>query len=247
MIRTPWLTICLSVLLISAAGAQMTVRFDPENNLLLPEIGAIAGVDEGTNAVTFGTVLPKEVRPEEYRDLDVQQGDTVLMMNGERIRDVASMRALYDELPAGGEVKLGLKRGEERFLVKFAKLDPEVLAAGGPGTVISHGGGRTTTRMIRTGDGGDVELVPELHALVGERDGGLQVVTVIATSDLQEGDAVTALNGRSVDSLDAFRELYEAVKIGDGLRFTVRRDGETVAVSTIKAERPQGMVIRREQ
>ncbi|MCP4664251.1 MAG: PDZ domain-containing protein [bacterium] len=240
MIRTAFLILCLTILVVpTTAGAQMAIRLDPEKDLMLPEIGAIAGVQEGADVVSFGTVLPRMARPEKYRDLDVREGDTVLMMNGERIRDVATLRELYDALAVGGEVKLGLRRGAERLLVTFAKIDPAEMAVGGPG---EH---RIMRRIPMDGGDGDVEMLAEFDALVGERDGRLRVVAKIAPSDLRQGDVVTAINGKTLSSLAEFRELYGAVEIGEPLRFDVLRDGRAIEHTATKVEAGQGLVVRR--
>lgn len=242
MNRAAFHYLCLTILIAATAGAQMALRLDPEKDLMLVEIGAVARVGDGAFGVSFATVLPRMARPEQYRDLDVREGDVVLMMNGERIRDITTLRERYDALAVGDEVKLGLRRGTERFLVSFAKIDPAEMAADGPG---EH---RIMRRISMDGGGdGDGEILTEFDALVGERDGGLRVVAKIGESELREGDVIVAINGKSLSSLAEFRELYGAVELGKMLRFDIVREGRTIELEVTKVEARQGLMVRRGQ
>ena len=47
------------------------------------------------------------------------------MINGKRVRDIATLRETYEAAAVGDVVKVGFRRGDERFLSSFEKKDPE--------------------------------------------------------------------------------------------------------------------------
>lgn len=238
---------CLStfVVLVVASAlptlAQQTVtrRIDASNGVVLSEIASIATPAEGGEGVTL-TVLPTELRPKENRDLDVREGDRILMMNGKRIRSADTLRELYQAVEEGGEVKLALERGDERFLVSFAKGDGSNTLAGG-------GGGVEQRVMIAGPGAGEAEFLHEAFCLLGEEDGHVKVMNQLRPGgDLLPDDVIEKLNGQAVGSIDEYRSLYEKAAIGDELRFVVSRGGESVEVVITKSEPPAGMMIRRQ-
>lgn len=220
--------------------AQHTVtrRIDASNGVVLSEIASIATPAEGGEGVTL-TVLPADMRPKENRSLDVREGDRVLMMNGKRIRSADALRELYEAVEEGGEVKLALERGDERFLVSFEK---------GDGSNTLGGGGGGEQRVMIAGPGaGKAELLHEAFCLLGEEDGHVKVMNQLRPGgDLLPDDVVETVNGQAVGSIEEYRSLYEKAAIGDELRFVVRRGGESVEVVIEKSEPPAGMVIRRQ-
>lgn len=235
----PALSFLVLLLVPALAGAQDVdvVTLDASTSLLLRELGAVTVADG--DAVVVEKLLPAEIRPEAYRKVDVREGDVVMMINGERIHSLDTLRAAYDALAVGAKIKLGMGRGDGRFLVKLAKAEPEA-AGGGPGVHM--------VRMTVSGDegGGDVELLPELHALLGDRD-GLRVVAKVMESDLHEDDAIVAIDGKKVDSLADFRAVYGALATGAEYRLSVHRGDADVEVESVKQEFQGKMMLRREQ
>ncbi len=234
---------CLSILAVLALAsslpilAQHTRRIDASNGVIMSEIAAIATPEEEGDGVTL-TVLPTDLRPQENRGLDLQEGDRVLMMNGQRIRSADALRELYEGVEEGSEVKLALERGDARFMVSFEKGD-------GSNTMMSGGEGGPTRIMIAGPGAGNATFLHEARSLLGEEDGQVKVTQQIRDmGNLQEGDVIVEVNGQAVGSLDEYRSLYEAAAIGDPLRFLVRRDGEPVEVVIEKSEPPAGMRMR---
>ncbi|MEM7584142.1 MAG: PDZ domain-containing protein [Acidobacteriota bacterium] len=227
--------VCLMAASVLEAQQVLQRRIDPSTSLMMMELGAIAELEEGGGDVVLTTVLPKAVRPESNRALDVRQGDAVLMMNGERIRSLEALRELYEATPEGDEVKLALKRDARRFLVAFAKSSAET----GSGT-------GAQVRVVRAGPGGgDVELLHEAHALLGEAADQVRVLALLtADGELEEGDVLVAVDGQAVAALADFRKAYQATPLGGSLDLTWRRGEETLELEVTKAERPAGMVIR---
>lgn len=222
--------------------AQHTVtrRIDASNGVILSEIASIAAPAEEGEGVTLN-VLPTDLRPKENRGLDIQEGDRILMMNGRRIRSADALRELYEGVEEGGEVKLALERGDERFFVSFEKGD-------GSNTLMSGGGGGVEQRVMIAGPGaGKSEFLHEAFCLLGEEDGHVKVINQIReVGDLRPGDVIEKVNGKAVGSIEEYRSIYEAAAIGDELRFLVGRGGESVEVVMEKSEPPAGMMIRRQ-
>ena len=219
----------------NSAQEVVRERLDPSTSLVIFEIGAIASLEDGAEAVTLGRLFPKEMRPEENHDLDVKKGDEILMMNGERIRSISTLRELYQGLEIGDEVKLGLKRDSQRFLVRFDKSENQMAS--------SHGGGMRV--VVAGGDGeGEVELLHEARALLADRDGGVTVAATLGGGELEEGDVVSEIDGQSIASLEDYRTVYEKLEIGAAFKLTVQRDDESFDVDVAKAERPAGMMMR---
>ncbi len=237
---------CLSILVLPVLASSlpilaqhtMTRRIDVSNGVIMSEIASIATPVEAGGGVTL-TVLPTDLRPQENRGLDLQEGDRVLMMNGKRIRSADALRELYEAVEQGGEVKLALGRGDERFMVSFEKGD-------GTNTMTSGGGGGGTRIMIAGPGAGNTALLHEARSILGEEDGEVKVTNQVRDmGNLREGDVIEQVNGQAVGSIDEYRSLYEAAAIGDELRFLVRRGGESVAVVIEKSEPPAGMMVRR--
>ncbi len=231
------LTLLTLLIATGSSNAQTVISrsVNPDQSVFMPEIGAIASGEEG-EAISFTTVMPVQVRPEPNRNVDVREGDTVMMMNGVRVRSIATLRELYEGLGAGSEVKLALGRGDERLLVKFAKDDPEA-------------GGRRVQMHVVNVDGhgeADMELVHELNVLLGEQEGQLQVAAVIMPGELEAQDNVIKVNGQALSTLAEFREVYSSLDLGATLELQVRRGEEMITTSATKAERPAGMMIRKQ-
>ena len=226
--------------------AQQVVqrRLDPTTSILFAELGAIAEVaEEDASEIKIGTVLPAQVRPDANLEIDIEQGDQILMMNGERVESIGGLREMYEALEDGDEIKLALKRGDRRFLVGFAKAP-----ADGSGVVVRRrqaAGGGTAVRVMSSG--GDVALLHEARAVLGEQEGEVRVAGLMGESaELGGGDVIVAVNGTEVSSLAEYRETYEALEVGSALSLTVRRGEQTLEVELTKAETPAGMVIRRQ-
>jgi PDZ domain-containing secreted protein len=74
--------------------------------------------------VTVNIAPPEGTLPKEYEDIDIQGGDIIKMMNGKRVKTTDAIKKIYEELEIGDEIKLGVKREDEMFIVTFKKADP---------------------------------------------------------------------------------------------------------------------------
>jgi S1-C subfamily serine protease len=216
----------------SDANAQVRMMgSDGENDVVMVgELSVVVGVVPGDDELSVIAVLP-DADP----DLEVKRGDLLLMVDGERVRDVAAFRAAYEGTEIGDTVKVGFRRGDERFLASFEREQAEqggrrVMMIGGPG----H-------------DMGDMQPLHEFGVILGEK-GDDVVVSMQLPMDgvsLEEGDVVKSINGQAIASLADFRATYESLDIGGEIALVVARGDEEVAATRSKSDAPAGMQIRR--
>lgn len=225
------------------ASGQEMMRFSSDDSLMIREIGAITEMsDEGLRVVM---AMPGEARPEAYRDLDVRKDDVILVVNGKRIRELATARDLIDNAAPGDEIALGIDRGGRSVIVRFPKADPASL----PDKMVFNGSGgghgrAVESRMMIQGDGGDLTPVMGLGVILesvssGE-DGEPETVKVTAVlpigeTQLAEGDILKSVGGEPVVSAAAVADAVDAADVGAEIALVVLRGDEEVAVSQPKS------------
>jgi S1-C subfamily serine protease len=236
--RTTYL-ICLVLLGLlgaSQAAGQMIMRHggDGEGDgdvVFLRELGVIAGVHGDSDEVHLIAILP-----DVDREIPLEKGDLVLMINGQRIHDMATLREAYEGTVVGETIKLGFRRGDERFLTSFDKKDPE-----------EEGG--AVRMVVAAGPGGDFDDLHPLHefgVLIAEKDGKVFVAMELpmGTPALKKDDVVQSINGQKVGSLEDFRQVYEPLAIGDEIELVALRGGDEVSAARAKSEQ-EGMIRMR--
>jgi S1-C subfamily serine protease len=222
------LVMVASLLGASMAAGQMVVRHGGGEEgdvdiMLLNELGIVVGMDDGSGDLKVMVLLP-DADPA----IEIQRDDLLLMINGERVRDMATLRAAYESAAIGDEVKIGFRRGDRRFISSFEKEDPEmpegakqVVMIGGPG-----------------GEFDDMQPLHEFGVILGEMDGEVVVAMRLPLDDapLDEDDVLQSVNGTAVASLEEFRSVYEPLAIGDAVDVIALRDGQEIRASRTKAE-----------
>ena len=58
------------------------------------------------------------------KKIDLKENDEVLYINGKRVKNLKSFKENYEATEIGKEVKLGIKRGDEKLIATFTKQDP---------------------------------------------------------------------------------------------------------------------------
>jgi len=125
---------------------------------MMPEIGAII-VAGDEDVVKVEIVQPKEHRVKPYKTVDLEPNDVIMMVNGKRVTSIEKLQELYDLVEVGGDVKMGVKRGERIFLVSFPKADESkmpqrrmmVMSTEGDSTMAGSGGSGPVTRVMKIG------------------------------------------------------------------------------------------------
>ena len=222
-----------SLLAASHTTGQTVVRHGggEEGNadiMLLTELGIVVGLEQGSSDLKVMVLLP-DADPEG----DIKRNDLLLMINGKRVKDMATLRAEYESASAGDEVKVGFRRGDRRFLSSFEKEDQAA----------SQGG----TRMVMIGGPGDdfddMQPLHEFGVVLGESEGQVVVAMQMPVDNpaLHENDILQSINGTAVATLDEFREVYDPLAIGKAVEVTAIRDGEEITASVTKTK-PQGQI-----
>jgi S1-C subfamily serine protease len=210
----------------------------------LAELGAIIVQREGALEVLF--VGPPEKRLKAYRDVDLETGDRIVMVNGKKMTSVEDLEATLEALAVGAEVKFGLTRGKDMHMVAFAKADPNDLpqakmmmkhvsvgedgeqkemtfnsdGKGEPLSVLMGGG------MLVTVEEGKVviaHLLPDAEDILGE-------------ADVQKGDLVIKLQGKNVSGLEELDDEWRLIETGDDVTLVLSRGGEEFQVTFMKAD-----------
>ncbi len=252
-----FLTIMMMLVSTIAANAQVfTSRVDSSMEKIvgqpftLGEVGAVI-VDNGKEIKVLHA-MPVDMRPKAYKDIDVKDGDVVLMCNGKRLKTLKELEEAYNATAVAADFKLGVKRGEERMIVAFVKADPKDLPKMQMNVSTTEGsmpGGGNVRRMVIGGAGQDIAPLMGLGIIVGKKDDVFKIVGVMQNAakgaDFKVDDIVESLNGEKIKSTQQLSELYEKLTVGAKLEFKYKREGKPMQASLTKPEAPQGRVMMR--
>jgi S1-C subfamily serine protease len=204
-------------------------------SFLVGELGGLVIADGKALIVRF--VSPPANRKAPYKEVDLREGDVVLMVNGKRVKSVNELKAAYGVIAVGAEVKVGLERGKEMIIVAFPKADPKDLPQ--------------MKLMVQRGPGDGTELFPAVGVSMAQK--GKRVVvqevlpietSAVRTLDVKAGDVILSLNGWAVTSLKAYTEKFDAIPVGAPVEWKTERDGRQLTISFARPK-PMGQVIIR--
>lgn len=108
----------LTTSVITAQERKVQV-FNAEESQMLFEIKGIVIVEK--DKIIIGPIPPADQRESEYRNLDLQANDEIVFVNGKKVKTISDFKKFYGELKTGEEIKLGIQRGKDRFIVQFKK------------------------------------------------------------------------------------------------------------------------------
>lgn len=219
----------VSIPIVSAQEFQIKLDGKSDENIfLLPECMAVL-VDED-ETIQVRILLPAESRPEGYGNLDLKERDEILMANAKRVKKVKDLKAIYEGVKAGETVKLGIRRGEEMFIVSFAKVDPEKMPRGRMQISTEEGGpgGGITMKLANLGNGLAVKEVNKqvfIHKILPPLKDALQNI------DLKEGDRILSLNDQKIETNQQFIKAWSQIKNGVEVHLKISRDGKQFVVT----------------
>jgi hypothetical protein len=130
------------------------VKIDGSKSALLMEVGAVVTLEN--KKLIVSNVFGKEMRKEENKKADIQKGDEVLYVNGKRISDPKELRKIYEDVKTGGDIKLGIDRGGNKFFVTFKKDDApqgmrRIIKSGPDGKMRDENGNEIKGNVIKAG------------------------------------------------------------------------------------------------
>jgi PDZ domain-containing secreted protein len=249
-----WL-ITAAVSMPTTAGAQrMVTRTISGAAYMIPGLGAVVAEDSGQVKVII--VPAAGQRSEAYKNVDLEEGDFIIMCNGKRVSSVAEFQKRMDSVAVGGDVRLGIQRKADRRIATFVKADE---AAGGGAQMMvmqtfgdqsPDSGGAAGMTAVDGGavgiysDGNSspaVAVAAEAGLLLGEADSGLYVMQLVPTAanpsgskPVEGGYLVVAVQDKSVRTVAEFKTLYDAAKPGDKLKLSFKHGAESFSNTYIR-------------
>ena len=228
------LIIFLSVLIINQSKAQATrtMSFDAATSLMLSEFQAMLVEEDGEIKVRV-----RMGNSDEPGD-KLEQGDFIIMMNGKRAGSIAELRKIYDSVPKDEEIKIGVRRGNERFILQKIKGD------------VPEGGGRMVMRMETDGDGEQPIIIPELGFLLSDNESKVTIRRILEPLLPQEikdlnvdlvGFTINTINKTKPKDASHAKELIAELKVGDSISFQLSKNDNEVSF-TIKKPEAKGNV-----
>lgn len=212
------------------AQMQRSMTFDASTSLLIREFTAMLVQNDDAIQVEMrmGGHAPG-TNPSETEQL--QRGDIILMINGERTRSIEQMREVYEAIPDDEEIKIGVRRGDQRFIVRAKKGDvPEA----GPG------------QMVLTLDGNSDNpptIVPEFGMVLSNNENRIVVQAVldqIMPDQLKQNDLmgyqIESINGETFENAAAVKTFVDTIEVGAQVELVIEKDG---AVKTISFAKPE--------
>ena len=267
MKRRATLLFIIGLLSISQAFAQQAVRMDPNTSLLMPEFQALIVEENDEVKVRFKTGASNSESPNVDR---LETGDLIIMMDGKRIKTMKDLKETYAAAEKDKEMRIGVRRGEERFILRAIKGDVPENAGGTQTFTRSAGDGSssagtftTTTTTTSTNGAGinnsvsiggsDSSVIVELGIVLKSEDDQIkvgQVISIIAPQEVQkagiEADMVIKeINGKKPTSSENAVELINAVKVGEDLTILFEKDGKTTTLAMKKPAPRAGTSVRR--
>ena len=226
--------ILMSVLMLSPSKAQetRTMSFDAATSLMLAEFQAMLVEEDGEIKVRM-----RMGGSDESGD-KLERGDLIIMMNGKRAANIAELRKIYESVPKDEEVKIGVRRGNERFILQKMKGD------------MPEGGPRMVMRMETDGDGEQPIIIPELGFLLADNESDVSIRRMLEPllpqeiKDLDidlEGFTINTINNTKPKSAAHAKELIAELKVGDSISFQLSKNDDEVSF-TIKKPEAKGNV-----
>ncbi len=201
------------------AQVRQTMTLDAETSLMLPELDALLVENDGEVKVMIR--LGKETSKGAGDRLE--KGDLILMINGIRIKEIDKLKEIYAALEKGEEIKVGVRRGESRFIVSGIKGDKAESKSGAI---------KSMSMSFQTDGDEKVTIIAELGLMLTDVEKSVKVdgfINRLAPEELKaknlEDWSLIKVNGKKPVSGAEAKALIDAVKAGEDLELTFEKDG----------------------
>ncbi len=246
------LIILIQCVTLLAQVHMKKIEITGDDIFMLPELGIVLSGEN--NTVKIANLLPSETRPEEYREIKLDQDDTILMVNKKRVKSASEIKNIYDSLDPESEVKMGIQRDGQMLMIAFKKMDLQ-----------KQDGKRVMIIQDKTpsDDMGDNEQVVLKGAenliilagegLVLEENNNILTVfdvlphahTILGDTKIEPGCQLLSINDNTVNNKMDFDALYSKIKIGEQVTLLFKNKDKTTRVSFIKPEIKDNIIINK--
>ncbi|MTI86381.1 MAG: PDZ domain-containing protein [Balneolaceae bacterium] len=224
------------------ASAQIKVdgnsfTLSSESSLIMKEFGAV--ITQQNDDITVRIILPDKKDSGQQRDR-LQSGDVILMINGNRLSSIGDLKKAYQAIETGETVKIGVRRGEQRFILRRTKKDLEATTAGG-------------SQSMSFNIGENSSPIPELGFMVTESGGQVKISNILSpllpeelkVLDLQ-GANIVSISGKKPTSVEDFKKILGEIKIGQDMELVFNKKGKKQTV-TLEKPKSKGKVLIKEE
>jgi len=216
----------------SKAQETRTMTFDASTSLMLQEFQAMLVEEDGEIKVRVRLGNSSESGDK------LEQGDLIIMMNGKRTKTITELRELYESVPKDEEVKIGVRRGNERFILRKTKGDiPK------PG----EGGNRMVMSMEMSGDGPST-VIPELGLILSDNNEKViiqRVMEPLLPEEFKEldlaGFSISWINDQKPEDAEDAKMMIDVIETGADITFTFSKSDDEIKI-TIKKPKANGNV-----
>lgn len=247
--------ITVGLLTCSEAVLAQSFSFSAEEGeiFMFPEMGAIIMSSE--NGPKVEMVMPPEQRDKKYKDIDLEIGDIIKMMNGKKTESIEAVQTIYDNLELEDEIKIAVMRGKKIQIVAFPKGEAGGNMVMQTMTITTDDEGEGDL-VVKDGDrtmsfSGEVTIVQEIGLILEEKESKLVVGGTIPmgadireAAGLKEGDQITALQNKKVNSVADFKDIYDSLKIGQEIKLEFSGKGTLKTVSFEKADAAKKVIMK---
>ena len=226
---------------------------------LIDELAAIVIGEE--KSIKIEHAMPADNRPEEYRHIEIKQDDEILMVNKKRVKTINQLQTIYDEAETGEVIKLGIRRGDEMFIVEFAKMDSEKMGKRKmmvmTKTIDSDEGGEKVStkifsnKMMLDDSEGPIEPLLGIGLILQEKNGEVFIIKNMEnfekTKNIQEGAELISIMGQKVESLKQVTQIFKELETGEDVVLKISSEKKEYSITFQKPEAKARKIIHRKE
>ena len=207
---------------------------------LIHELKAFIETDNKTAVVQ--NIFSSESKKDE--GMSLKKGDKILMVNGKRVKSVKDIEDIYSKIKPEEEVKLGVSRNEEMFIVSFTKEDVKnapgqrvmMMTQSADGKVTAKSGKPGETRqMVIHGESDKMAPLMEIGLVIKEENNQVVVAVVLPDAkkvlgeDIKNGDILIFLNKTKIKTVKQFSKIYDKLDTGASVKMIFKRDDKNIS------------------